>query len=80
MKIFHTSPERTFSVLILILAPSVQWTDDEEAELHGPFSSQQMADWQEHGHFGEGVFARELGKGESTKFYSTKRIDFDLYN
>jgi hypothetical protein len=57
-----------------------QWTDEEEAEVHGPFTAQQMLDWKEQGFFGAGgVLARELGKGDDTLFYNTNRIDFDLF-
>lgn len=57
-----------------------KWTDEEEAEVHGPFTAQQMLDWKEQGFFGAGgVLARELGKGDDTLFYNTNRIDFDLF-
>ncbi|CAH1801320.1 unnamed protein product [Owenia fusiformis] len=53
-----------------------KWKEEEE-ELHGPFTSQQMLDWTEDNYFPDGVLCRKVGK--ETRFYSSKRIDFDLY-
>lgn len=49
----------------------------EDTELHGPFTTEQMAKWNEEGYFKSGVFVRKVG--EDTKFYTSNRIDFDLY-
>eukprot|EP01147_Barroeca_monosierra_P003471 gene3471-6102_t len=56
-----------------------KWTDEEDSEVYGPFTAQQMADWQEAGFFKEGVWVRQLKKGRHAKFYHSSRIDFDLY-
>ncbi|EGD73134.1 hypothetical protein PTSG_04847 [Salpingoeca rosetta] len=56
-----------------------KWSEDEDAEVYGPFTAQQMADWQEAGFFKSGVWARQLKKGRNAKFYHSSRIDFDLY-
>ncbi|XP_065198853.1 CD2 antigen cytoplasmic tail-binding protein 2-like [Sycon ciliatum] len=46
---------------------------------YGPFSSTQMNDWAENGTFGsQGVLVRKA-KDTTGEFYSSKRIDFDLY-
>ncbi|KAJ8253524.1 hypothetical protein COCON_G00201360 [Conger conger] len=55
-----------------------RWLNEEAAELYGPFSSQQMQDWVDEGYFKEGVYCRKVGQG-GAQFYSSKRLDFDLY-
>ena len=62
-----------------ILADSVQWEfkwKEEDTEVHGPHSSQEMLDWQESGYFKDGCLVRKVGTEE---FRDVKRIDFDLY-
>ncbi|KAH3876852.1 CD2 antigen cytoplasmic tail-binding protein 2 homolog [Dreissena polymorpha] len=54
-----------------------RWEDKDSEEVHGPFTSTQMNDWQEEGFFKGGVYCRKVGT--SSQFYSSKRIDFDLY-
>ncbi|XP_013382562.1 CD2 antigen cytoplasmic tail-binding protein 2 homolog [Lingula anatina] len=54
-----------------------KWEDKDDAEIHGPFSSSQMLKWQEEDYFKDGVLCRKAG--ESGLFYTSKRIDFDLY-
>jgi CD2 antigen cytoplasmic tail-binding protein 2 len=49
----------------------------EEAEVKGPFSTSQMLTWQDEGKFDAGVFCRRVGT--QGPFYTSKRIDFDLY-
>ena len=48
----------------------------EDTELHGPHSSQKMADWQGTGFFDAGILVRKIG---SQDFRDSKRIDFELY-
>ncbi|ELT91715.1 hypothetical protein CAPTEDRAFT_148353 [Capitella teleta] len=55
-----------------------KWEDKEDDELHGPFTSAQMLEWQEAGFFKDGVLVRKVDAVD-TKFYTSKRIDFDLY-
>ncbi|KAL8589439.1 CD2 antigen cytoplasmic tail-binding protein 2 [Nucella lapillus] len=59
----------------------VRWEYKEEntdaAPVQGPFTSSQMLDWVEEGKFKDGVFCRKVGA--QGQFYSSKRIDFDLY-
>ena len=62
-----------------VIADSVQWEfkwKEEDAEVHGPHSSQEMLDWQESGYFKDGCLVRKVGTEE---FRDVKRIDFDLY-
>nr|XP_022908425.1 CD2 antigen cytoplasmic tail-binding protein 2 homolog [Onthophagus taurus] len=51
--------------------------DQNKEEIEGPFTSEQMLKWSEDGSFKTGVFVRKCG--ESGNFYSSNRIDFDLY-
>ena len=54
-----------------------KWEDKEQAEVHGPHTSKEMFEWQEAGFFQAGVFCRKVGT--DGPFYSSKRIDFELY-
>ena len=54
-----------------------RWSEEDE-EVHGPFTSQEMADWQEQGYFNDSVLVRRTDR-DGGQFYSSKRIDFDLY-
>lgn len=53
--------------------------DKEDAEIHGPFSTNQMIEWTRSGHFKQEVFVRQSSKHEAP-FYSCKRVDFELYS
>lgn len=44
--------------------------------LHGPFTTEQMLKKTENGEFKENVFCRKIG---DERFYSSSRVDFDLY-
>lgn len=49
-----------------------------EAEaIEGPFSTQQMNKWIHENHFKEQVWVRKYGSNH--EFYSSKRVDFELY-
>ncbi|KAL4223007.1 CD2 antigen cytoplasmic tail-binding protein 2 [Mactra antiquata] len=54
-----------------------KWADKEDEEIHGPHSSDEMLKWSEEGFFKSGVFCRKVGT--QSQFYSSRRIDFDLY-
>lgn len=56
----------------------LRWEDKEDAEIHGPFTSEKMLQWQESGYFSKGGFVRKTTDPGQT-WYSTRRIDFDLY-
>ncbi|XP_067883733.1 CD2 antigen cytoplasmic tail-binding protein 2 [Heterodontus francisci] len=55
-----------------------KWENTNDAELYGPFSSSQMQDWVDQDYFRDGVYCRKVGEPHSL-FYSSRRIDFDLY-
>ncbi|XP_054258147.1 CD2 antigen cytoplasmic tail-binding protein 2 homolog [Macrosteles quadrilineatus] len=50
--------------------------EKESAEISGPHTSEQMLKWTEDGTFKSEVWVRKCGQNE---FYSSRRIDFDLY-
>lgn len=59
-----------------------KWDDSKNAEIFGPFTSSEMLDWTEQGYFKDGVLVRKLAdKNEEPEgqFYTSKRIDFELY-
>lgn len=55
-----------------------KWENKPGADVHGPFTSQQMLDWTGDGYFADGVYVRKTNSADE-QFYSSKRIDFDLY-
>uniref|UniRef100_A0A0K8TMK0 Putative cd2 antigen cytoplasmic tail-binding protein 2 n=1 Tax=Tabanus bromius TaxID=304241 RepID=A0A0K8TMK0_TABBR len=59
-----------------VLKWEFKWKQD-DAEIHGPFLTEQMLKWVEDGYFKDGVFVRKVG--EEGNFYNSNRIDFDLY-
>lgn len=50
---------------------------EEDTELQGPYDTRQMLQWSQNGYFKNGVYVRKVG--EITSFYTSNRIDFDLY-
>lgn len=54
----------------------LKWKQD-DSTVEGPYSTRQMVKWSEEGRFKEGVYVRRTG--ENKNFYSSHRIDFDLY-
>lgn len=55
-----------------------KWEDKDDAVVYGPYSSEDMLAWANQGFFENGVFVRKLDSTDS-KFYNSKRIDFELY-
>lgn len=54
-----------------------KYTQDDNAEIHGPFSTLEMMKKVDNGDFKDkNVFCRKVG---DDRFYSSSRIDFDLY-
>jgi CD2 antigen cytoplasmic tail-binding protein 2 len=51
-------------------------TQDDDAVVHGPFTTEQMQKKVENGDFKTAVFCRKIG---DERFYTSSRIDFDLY-
>lgn len=56
-----------------------KWEDKSDAEIHGPFTSLQMLEWTEENYFPDGVFVRKTSSAPDGAFYSSRRIDFELY-
>ncbi|KAK4871524.1 hypothetical protein RN001_015648 [Aquatica leii] len=46
-------------------------------KIEGPFNTEQMIKWVRDGHFKKGVWVRK--HGDESNFYSTNRVDFELY-
>ncbi|KAL3986701.1 hypothetical protein ACER0C_013816 [Sarotherodon galilaeus] len=55
-----------------------KWENKDSSEVYGPFTSQQMQDWVDEGYFSSGVYCRRVDQ-EGSQFYSSKRLDFELY-
>lgn len=51
----------------------------EDDEILGPYNSMQMQKFAEDGKFGDGVMVRKVSDDKDAKFYTSNRIDFDLY-
>lgn len=54
-----------------------KWSQEDSAEITGPHSTEQMHKWMTEGHFKTGVWVRK--HGEDSPFYSSNRMDFELY-
>ncbi|XP_071322729.1 CD2 antigen cytoplasmic tail-binding protein 2 [Trachinotus anak] len=55
-----------------------KWENQDNSEIFGPFTSQQMQDWVDEGYFSSGVYCRRVDQ-EGSQFYNSKRLDFELY-
>lgn len=55
----------------------LKWSQDENAEIHGPHTSQQMQAWSKEGYFKSGAWVRRTG--QNNQFYNAARVDFELY-
>uniref|UniRef100_H3C8B5 CD2 antigen cytoplasmic tail-binding protein 2 n=1 Tax=Tetraodon nigroviridis TaxID=99883 RepID=H3C8B5_TETNG len=55
-----------------------KWSNTDDSEVYGPFTSQQMQDWVNDGYFNDGVYCRRKDQ-EGAQFYNSKRLDFELY-
>lgn len=53
-----------------------KWNQDND-EISGPHSTEQMHKWSTDGYFKSGVWVRK--RGEDSQFYNSNRIDFELY-
>ncbi|KAI4454840.1 protein lin1 [Holotrichia oblita] len=51
--------------------------DQNKDKVEGPYTTEQMNKWANEGYFKTGVWVRKCG--ENTNFYTSNRIDFDLY-
>ena len=54
-----------------------KWENKEDAEIHGPHSSQEMQKWVNDGYFNDGVWVKRTG--QEGEFHNSKRVDFELY-
>lgn len=54
----------------------LKW-DQSKDEVEGPFDTKQMHKWSQEGYFKTGVWVRK--NSEDTNYYSSNRIDFELY-
>ncbi|CAK9823172.1 CD2 antigen cytoplasmic tail-binding protein 2 homolog [Anthophora retusa] len=55
----------------------LKWSQDEDAEIHGPHTSEQMHAWAKEGYFKVGAWVRRTG--QNNQFYNAARVDFELY-
>lgn len=55
----------------------LRWKDADEEEIYGPFTNEKMIQWQESGYFQKGAYVRKTE--QRGQWYSTRRIDFELY-
>ncbi|XP_051243232.1 CD2 antigen cytoplasmic tail-binding protein 2 [Dicentrarchus labrax] len=55
-----------------------KWDNEDNSEVYGPFTSQQMQGWVDEGYFSSGVYCRRKDQ-EGSQFYNSKRLDFELY-
>ncbi|OTF78285.1 CD2 antigen cytoplasmic tail-binding protein 2-like protein, partial [Euroglyphus maynei] len=55
-----------------------RWEDKDDAQIYGPYTSEDMLNWTNQGYFDQGVFVRRTDSTDA-RFYSSKRIDFELY-
>ncbi|XP_012233577.1 CD2 antigen cytoplasmic tail-binding protein 2 homolog [Linepithema humile] len=55
----------------------LKWSQNENAEVHGPYSTQQMQAWAKEGYFKVGAWVRRTG--QQNQFYNSARVDFELY-
>lgn len=53
-----------------------KWNQNKD-DIEGPFGTKQMHTWSQEGYFKTGVWVRK--NNEDTNFYSSNRIDFELY-
>lgn len=71
-------------LFLFYLDSVVKWeykltNNEDDTKFFGPFTSAQMLEKSEQGEFKDtGVWCRKIGD-QSTSFYNSKRIDFDLY-
>lgn len=55
----------------------LKWSQNEDAEVNGPHTTEQMQAWSKEGYFKSGAWVRRTG--QQGQFYSAARVDFELY-
>ncbi|XP_032674728.1 CD2 antigen cytoplasmic tail-binding protein 2 homolog [Odontomachus brunneus] len=76
-KAVETTSEEKSSSLEENVMWELKWSQDEDAEIHGPHTSQQMHAWANEGYFKKGAWVRR--SGQQNQFYNAARVDFELY-
>lgn len=55
-----------------------KWENADDAKVYGPHPSAEMQRWVDDGYFSDGVWVRRADQPDA-QFYSSKRVDFELY-
>ncbi|XP_043275167.1 CD2 antigen cytoplasmic tail-binding protein 2 homolog [Venturia canescens] len=55
----------------------LKWSQNDDAEINGPHTTEQMQAWSKEGYFKSGAWVRRTG--QQGQFYSAARVDFELY-
>ncbi|KAL6265000.1 hypothetical protein P5V15_005092 [Pogonomyrmex californicus] len=76
-KVAETSEAEKSTPLEEDVTWDLKWSQDENAEIHGPHTSQQMHAWAKEGYFKKGAWVRRTG--QQNQFYNAARVDFELY-
>lgn len=75
------SSEEASQILQTSKEPGLMWEfkwKSEDENLHGPYSTSQMIKFSKEKYFKDGVLVRKCGEDDS-RFYTSSRIDFELY-
>lgn len=76
-KAAETTNEEKSSSLEENVMWELKWSQNEDAEIHGPHTSQQMHAWANEGYFKKGAWVRR--SGQQNQFFNAARVDFELY-
>ncbi|XP_057339948.1 CD2 antigen cytoplasmic tail-binding protein 2 homolog [Microplitis mediator] len=55
----------------------LKWSQNDDAEINGPHTTEQMQTWAKEGYFKKGAWVKRVG--QAGQFYSAARVDFELY-
>lgn len=81
MKSLNNKPEESYQKAnidqnLRKLLWEFKWTQ-QDTSVEGPYCTEKMMEFSKNGHFKSGVYVRKVG--EDSNFYTSNRIDFDLY-
>lgn len=62
---------------IEVVTWELKWSENDNAEISGPHTTEQMHAWSSEGYFKKGAWVRRTG--QEGRFYSALRVDFELY-
>ncbi|KAK0089916.1 hypothetical protein PV325_004668 [Microctonus aethiopoides] len=62
---------------IEVVTWELKWSENDNAEISGPHTTEQMYAWSSEGYFKKGAWVRRTG--QEGRFYSALRVDFELY-